>query len=655
MTRRPWRLSLLSAGAAAILVITACGGGATPSPTTPPVTQPPVTQPPATQPPATQPPATQPPATTAPQSMAPESPAPASEAPTPGAQAINQPPAPAEGVTVYPDPSYGTVDCTGHTFNGLPYNGNLKLMKATADGKGVEFDFCNPNVAFLSQVAFAPLDINDAGWLIQQTSAEGTTPGVVADSSQLLTNPNGTGPYMLKSWDRGNSMNFTANPTYWGKQPLVANATLLWSDQSAARLLQLQEGTADGIDNPGKDDITAIQSDSSLKFIPREGLNTFYLGFNNTYKPWDNLNVRKAIAMGIDRQRIVDNFYPPGSTVADYFTPCAIQDGMGCHGDKTYGFDLNQAKQLLTQGLQEEGFTLDDWNAGNVPGVSAPKLQFRSAVRPYLPDPPTIAQEIASQLQTNLGITFTLDQQESGTFLDNNTAGKLDGIFMLGWGADYPDVSDFVDYFFGSAAGDKFGNLYPDQVAAVNEGDQGTTDAARTAGYTKVNNAVKANVPLVIVAHGGNGTAWKADVEGAYSSAVTDERFAFMKPDGRDTLVFSQNAEPLSLYCPDESDGETIRACDQVMEPLYNVEVDGLAPEPALATDCSANTDFTVWTCTLRDNVKFQQMGTLGPDDVILSFAAQWDTLSPLHKGRTGAFDYWPALIGGGGFLNPPQ
>jgi ABC-type transport system substrate-binding protein len=568
-------------------------------------------------------------------------------------------------VTVYPDPSYGTVTCptktAGGSFNGLPYAGNLKLMKATADGKGVEFDFCNPDVAFLSQIAFAPLDITSGAYLIAQTAAAGKTPGVVADSSTLLNQPVGTGPYTLKAWDKGNQMTFTANPTYWGAQPLVPDVTLLWSDQSAQRLVQLQAGTTDGIDNPGKADLPAIQADATLKFIPRDGLNTFYLGFNNTDKPWDNQKVRQAIAEGIDRQRIVDNFYPPGSSVPDYFTPCAIL--YGCQGDKTWTFNLTDAKALLAAGLAEDGMTLADWNAGKVAGVSAPKLQFRAAVRPYLPDPPTIAQEIASQLQTNLGITVTLDQQESATFIDNNTAGKLDGIFMLGWGADYPDTSDFVDYFFGTAAGKKFGNLYnaangytgaADLTAAVNAGDQGTTGAARTAGYTTVNNLVKKYVPLVIMAHGGSGTAWKADVEGAYSSGVTDERFAFMKPGTRTSLTFVQNAEPNSIYCADESDGETIRACDQILEPLYNVKVNSLEPEPALATACTSNADYTVWTCALRQGVKFSNGDAFGPSDVINSFAAQWDMLSPMHKGRTGDFSYWPALIGGGDFLNTP-
>ncbi len=305
---------------------------------------------------------------------------------TPYPTPVAQPPAPAEGVTEYPDPtSYGKVadDCS--TFNGLPYGGNLKDIKAT-DDHTVVFTFCNPDVAFLSQIAFQALAIDDAGYLIANA---GTTPG----SGNILNQPNGTGPYMLANWDKGNRMDLVANPNYWGTAPLTPKLELQWSDTSAARLTALQAGTIDGMDNPGTGDIAAIQGDSSLKFYPRTGLNTFYLGMNNTYKPWDNLKVRQAIAMGIDRQKIVDNYYPPGSSVADFFTPNAIP--YANQGDAWYTFDAAAAKTLLDQGLQEEGIDPATWQ---------PKLSFRSAVRGYLPDPPTIAQEIATQLQTNLGI-----------------------------------------------------------------------------------------------------------------------------------------------------------------------------------------------------------------------------------------------------------
>ena len=103
---------------------------------------------------------------------------------------------------------------------------------------------------------------------------------------------------------------------------------------------------------------------------------------NNTDAPWTNLKVRQAIAQAIDRKNIVDNFYPPGSTVADYFTPCSIPDA--CKGDKSWDYDPTAAKTLFQQGMQELG--LD-------PATFTTKLSFRAAVRGYLPDPPTIAQE----------------------------------------------------------------------------------------------------------------------------------------------------------------------------------------------------------------------------------------------------------------------
>jgi ABC-type transport system substrate-binding protein len=346
--------------------------------------------------------------------------------------------------------------------------------------------------------------------------------------------------------------------------------------------------------------------------------------------------------MGIDRQRIVDNFYPPGSTVADYFTPCAIP--FGCEGDGYYEFDAAAAKALLAEGLTEEG--LD-------PASFSTKLSFRDPPRGYLPDPPTIAQEVAAQLQENLGITVDLDLQESTTFIDNSNNGTLDGLFLLGWGADYPDASNFLDYHFGAGIGKKFGTPDPDLQAAVIRGGQSAADADRLAAYTEANNLIKSQVPVVIVAHGGSGTAFKADVDGAHSSPLTSEVFSVMQAGDRDTLVFMQNGEPGGLYCGDETDGESLRVCEQIKESLYAYKVGGTDTEPSLATECAPNDDLTVWTCTLRDGVTFHDGSTLDASDVILSYAAQWDIRSPLHVGRNGNFDYWPALVGQG-FLNQP-
>ena len=77
-------------------------------------------------------------------------------------------------------------------------------------------------------------------------------------------------------------------------------------------MLELQAGTVDGIDNPGPDDFATIEADANLNLIQRPALNVFYVGLNNIFPPFDNEMVRQAVAMAIDRQRIVDNFYPTG-------------------------------------------------------------------------------------------------------------------------------------------------------------------------------------------------------------------------------------------------------------------------------------------------------------------------------------------------------
>jgi peptide/nickel transport system substrate-binding protein len=527
---------------------------------------------------------------------------------------------------VYPET--GEVTCpapgTPGSFNGAEYTGMIKSIKAL-DNLTVEFTLCGSDPAFLSKVAFSPFAINDTAYLEK-----------AAPDGSIVRNPNGTGPYMLKEWVQGDHITLVANPTFWGDAPKVSEVVVKWSTEAAQRLVELQSGNADGIDNPGPTDFDTIKNDPTLKLYPREGLNVFYVGMNNTYPPFDKLEVRKAIAMAIDRQRIVDNFMPPGSVVATHFTPCSIPNG--CTGEEWYPFDVAAAKQLLADAGLADGFKTT--------------IHLRDVVRGYLAQPVIVAQDIQAQLKANLNIDATIDVQESGTYIDNADAGKLDGIHLLGWGADYPDITNFLDYHFGAGASKQFGEKYPDVVTALQEGAKGASDAAREPAYVAANNAIKANVPMVPISHAGSATAFKADVEGAHSSPLTSEMFSVMKPGDRSQLVFIQNGEPAGIYCADETDGEALRVCEQINEALYGFEIGGTAAIPMLATECKPNADLSVWTCALRDGVVFQDGATFDANDVVLSYAVQWDAANPLHKGRDGSFTYFPSLWGG--FLNPP-
>ena len=96
---------------------------------------------------------------------------------------------------------------------------------------------------------------------------------------------------------------------------------------------------------------------------------------------------------------------------------------------------------------------------------------------------------------------------------------------------------------------------------------------------------------------------------------------AHLWDNGTDTLVFMQGNEPISLYCSDETDGESLRACAQVVEALYGYDQDGNVI-PQLATECAPNEDLSVWTCSLREGVVFHDGSAFDANDVVATWAA---------------------------------
>ena len=104
----------------------------------------------------------------------------------------------------------------------------------------------------------------------------------------------------------------------------------------------------DGIDNPGPDDIASIEADANLALYPRNGFNIFYIGFNHDIAPFDNLLVRQAITYAIDRERIVEQYYPVGSSVSNSFVPAFVHPGAS-PDVLWWEYDPAKAKELLAE------------------------------------------------------------------------------------------------------------------------------------------------------------------------------------------------------------------------------------------------------------------------------------------------------------------
>ncbi len=504
------------------------------------------------------------------------------------------------------------------------YGGEFKSIEAI-DEYTVKFTLCYPDPAFPSKAAFSAFAIHSADYL------EATGGG-----GDLVDKPVGTGPYMLESWTRGDNLTLKRYDGYWGTPALTDTVVFRWNSEGAARLTELQAGTVDGIDNPSPDDYEKIRDDENLILYDRPGTNVFYVGFNNWFEPVNDVRVRQALAMGIDRQRIVDNFYPAGSIVATQFMPPVI---FGYTPEVAwYDFDPEAARALLAEAGYPDGFEIT--------------LNYRDVFRSYLPEPGRVAEDIQAQLAENLNVTVNIEVMESGAFIDASDAGEL-AFYLLGWGADYPDATNFLDYHFGLGASDQFGDTFESITTPLRAAAQIADPAARLALYVEANQAIKDNVPMIPVAHGASATAFKATVEGAHASPLGNEMFRVMQIPGQDTLVWMQNAEPIGLYCADETDGESLRACEQINESLLAFQVGGTAVEPSLAESYEANEDGTEWTFTLRQGVTFHDGSSLDANDVVLSFVVLWDASHPLHVGRNGSFAYFPGLFGA--FLNAPE
>jgi len=501
------------------------------------------------------------------------------------------------------------------------YGGFFKKIEAV-DEFTVVFELCKPDPAFLSKIAFSVFSIYPSEWL-EATAGEETR------TTEGLDHPIGTGPYKIAEWVRGESITFVRNEDYWGEPAVTDKLVFRWNSEGAARRLELEAGTVDGIDNPTPDDFEAIRANPDLNLIDRPSLNILYVAMTNTFEPFTDVRVRKAIAMGIDRQRIVDNFYPPGSTVATHFTPCQVANG--CVGEPWYDFDPEAAKALLAEVGYPDGFST--------------KIFYRDVFRSYLPEPGRVAEELQAQLKANLNIDAEVVVMESGAFIEESTAGRLDGIYLLGWNADYPHVTNFLDFHF-SKDNPQFGEQSPTYYEKLKQAAQIADPEEARPLYEEANNAIREFVPMVPVAHGASAVAYRADVEGAHASPLGNEYFAVMDPGGRDTFVWMQNAEPISLFCADETDGESLRACEQVTEALMSYEVGGTDVKPSLATECTPNEDLTVWTCALRQGVKFHDGSAFDANDVVASFTMGLDTGSPLHVGNTNAWEYYSYLWG---------
>src|SRR5436309_12457646 len=161
-------------------------------------------------------------------------------------------------------------------------------------------------------------------------------------------NPVGTGPYVLKSWTAGDRMILEKNPDYWNKgHPYLDRIVLKPLPDAQSRFASLQSGEADIIwdDEADADNIQRAQKDSKLTVHTYAGSGASVAAFNTTVAPFDDVRVRQALVMAIDRKKMSQAITNGLARTAT--NPYGDGSWVKCKDDGALPEDLEKAKALL--------------------------------------------------------------------------------------------------------------------------------------------------------------------------------------------------------------------------------------------------------------------------------------------------------------------
>jgi oligopeptide transport system substrate-binding protein len=295
---------------------------------------------------------------------------------------------------------------------------------------------------------------------------------IYTDATARSHDPNlwvSDGPYVLKSWAPGSSIELTKNLCYWDAQAVKVNHLRyqIASDQNV-QLAEYLAGQLDVTDTVPPNAIPSLRVAHAKEIVIAPYLATAYYGFNSLEPPLaGNLPLRKALAMAIDRHRLVDalalgqiaayGFVPPG--VSSY-TPQQWEWANLSDEERS-----TQAKQLFFKAGYTKGKPLHL------------RLLFNSN--------PAIKQTaimIAAMWKEELGIDTEFTAEEFRVFLESRHDKKKWDIIRLAWNADYNDASSFLDIFREKDANNDVGYFNPLFENLLNQAEE-TTDQARRSAY----------------------------------------------------------------------------------------------------------------------------------------------------------------------------
>ncbi|MCK4581250.1 MAG: peptide ABC transporter substrate-binding protein, partial [Dehalococcoidia bacterium] len=242
--------------------------------------------------------------------------------------------------------------------------------------------------------------------------------------------PNGTGPFKMVEWRRGQLLVLERNQLYYGEPTGVDR--VIFHLLAGAPMAMYETGEIDVVPVSGTY-IDLVRDETSpfhrhLAITPE--LSLYYIGFDTTAAPFDDADVRRAFCHAVDKKRVVDLTFRGMVTAAEGILP----PGMPGFDPGLEGLDYDVAKARDLIAASRYG------DVSNLPPITITISGYGNNIPDYL-------GAVIQQWRQNLGVEVVVRQLEPENFL-YNLKEERDQMFVCGWVADYPDPHNFLDNLF---------------------------------------------------------------------------------------------------------------------------------------------------------------------------------------------------------------
>ena len=319
------------------------------------------------------------------------------------------------------------------------------------------------------------------------------------NKEDLNQKPIGTGPFKFLAYQKDAVIRYQAHENYWPGKAAIDNLIFAITTEPAVRHQKLLAGECHFNPYPQPADLAAIASDSSLNLMQQEGLNVGYLAYNTTVAPFDNVNVRKALNMAINKQAILDAVFQGAGKAAKNPIPPTIWSYNEAIVDDPYA-PVAARKMLDEAGVKD--LNMEIW---------AMPVQ-----RPYNPDARRMAEVMQADFKA-IGVNVEIVSYEWGEYLKRSKDKDRKGAVLLGWTGDNGDPDNFLAVLLGC---DGVGGSNRAQWChqpfedLIQKAKIESDPAARTALYEQAQLVFKEQAPWATIAHSVVSKAMRKEVSG---------------------------------------------------------------------------------------------------------------------------------------------